>query len=94
MNAFVGHNFPDFIEGWNRDTFRKVGYGMAGLTGLLGIGGTMIDFAFVIPATVFGCFTAGYWAIGLSDIRQNESRHSSQLSFPGQLSICDGNNSS
>ena len=26
MNSFVGHTFPDFIEGWNRQLYRKVGY--------------------------------------------------------------------
>jgi len=27
VNAYVGHTFPDFIEGWNRQVYRKVGYG-------------------------------------------------------------------
>ena len=80
VNAFVGHNFPDFIEGWNRNTFRQVGYGMAGLTGVLGCGGAMIDFAFVIPAIALGCFTAGYWAIGLADIRQ--TNHAIRRNYP------------
>jgi len=28
VNAHVSHSFPDFIEGWNRKVYRKVGYGM------------------------------------------------------------------
>ena len=79
VSAFVGHNFPDFIEGWNRETFKRVGYGMTGFT-VLGLGGTMIDFAFVIPAAVLGCFTAGYWAIGLADIRQ--TNHAIRRNYP------------
>ena len=27
VNSYVGHTFPDFIEGWNRKVYRKVGYG-------------------------------------------------------------------
>ena len=27
VDVMVAHNFPDFIERWNRHTFRKVGYG-------------------------------------------------------------------
>lgn len=80
VNAFVGHNFPDFIEGWNRDTFKRVGYGMAGFTGVLGVGVAMIDFAFVIPAAVLGCFTAGYWVVGLADIKQ--TNHAIRRNYP------------
>jgi len=27
VNSYIGHTFPDFIEGWNRKVYRKVGYG-------------------------------------------------------------------
>jgi hypothetical protein len=80
VNAFVGHNFPDFIEGWNRDTFKQVGYGMAGCTGILGLGGIMLDVGFLIPATFVGGFTAAYWTIGLADIRQ--TTHAIRRNFP------------
>lgn len=72
VNGFVGHSFPDFLEFWNRDTFRSLGYGMAGMTGLVGLGGAaFMDLAFVVPATaVLGTLTAGYWAVGLADISQ------------------------
>ena len=80
VNAFVGHNFPDFIEGWNRDTFKQVGYGMTGLTGILGLGGAMLDVGFLIPATLVGGLTAAYWTIGLADIRQKS--HAIRRNFP------------
>jgi hypothetical protein len=72
VNGFVGHSFPDFLESWNRDTFRSLGYGMAGITGLVGLGGAAaMDFTFALPATiVLGTLTAGYWTVGLADISQ------------------------
>ena len=38
LSAMVGHNFPDFIEYWNRDTFRQVGYGLAASTVAIAMG--------------------------------------------------------
>ena len=32
INAMIGHNFPDFIEHWDRTVFRKVGYGLSAVT--------------------------------------------------------------
>lgn len=80
VNAFVGHNFPDFIEGWNRDTFKQVGYGLTGFTGLLGLGGVALDIGMLVPAALLGGLTAGYWAVGLADIRQNS--HAVRRNFP------------
>ena len=80
VNAFVGHNFPDFIEGWNRDTFKQVGYGMTGVTGILGLGVALLDVGFLIPATLVGGLTAAYWTIGLADIRQTS--HAIRRNFP------------
>jgi hypothetical protein len=43
VNAFVGHNFPDFIERWTRDTFRKVGYGLNATTLACLVGAAAVD---------------------------------------------------
>jgi glutamate synthase domain-containing protein 2 len=74
----VSHNFPDFIEFWNRNTFRHVGYGFVATTVLSivipmtamtpsSLSTTPIVY---IPATILGIMTTFYWKIGLSDIHQ------------------------
>ena len=87
VNAFVGHSFPDFIEGWNRDVFRKVGFGLCGLTAtvaaapvvFLGSAAVAAPMSFA-PAALVGLVTAGYWKIGLQDIKQNS--HAIRRNFP------------
>lgn len=76
INAMVGHNFPDFIEKWNRETFRKVGYGLAAST----IAACAITPFGYGPAVVLGAITAGYWHVGLRDIRQNG--HAIRRNYP------------
>lgn len=80
VNAFVGHNFPDFIEGWNRDRFKTVGYGMTGVTGLLGVGGVAMSSSLFLPAAVLGTLTVGYWACGVRDISQKS--HAIRRNYP------------
>jgi hypothetical protein len=55
---------PDWIEHWSRDSFKKVGYGLALSVPVL----AMADY----PACTLGlaCGTAVYWAVGLNDIKQ------------------------
>lgn len=86
VNAFVGHSFPDFIEGWDRDLFRKVGFGMGLLTAGMAVSPfvlmnpsavSALSFA---PATIMGVATAGYWKIGLQDIKQDN--HAIRRNFP------------
>jgi glutamate synthase domain-containing protein 2 len=85
LASMIGHSFPDFIDDWNRDTFRKVGYGMTGATVLsaalppLLMGAALTPTAFV-PAAVIGLLTAGYWRVGLADIAQNS--HAVRRNYP------------
>jgi hypothetical protein len=84
VNAMLGHNFPDFIEWWNRDNFRRVGYGLSMATALSVVGpavsiGVANPVTFV-PAVVLGVFTAGYWRVGLADIKQ--SSHAIRRNYP------------
>lgn len=81
VNAMVGHNFPDYIEWWNRDNFRRVGYGLSMATALsamapaISLGPTSF-----VPAVVLGVFTAGYWRVGLADMKQ--SSHAIRRNYP------------
>lgn len=56
---------PDFIEHWDRPSFKRVGYGLAALTA--------ISFPLLQEAILtvsLGTVTGAYWYIGLKDIRQ------------------------
>jgi glutamate synthase domain-containing protein 2 len=61
----VSAGLPDFIEHWDRPTFRRVGYGMAVVTLV-----TIPVFQETILTISIGALTSAYWAIGLNDIRQ------------------------
>ena len=81
VSSYVGHTFPDFIEGWNASTFRKVGYGLSAVTAGLGVGGVATGTVTgCIPAAVIGALTAGYWRVGLKDMEQTS--HAVRRSFP------------
>lgn len=84
--AFVGHSFPDFIEVWDRDVFRKVGYGLCSATAgaavfpLAVMGTSAVGPMSFLPASVLGFLTAGYWRVGLKDIEQDS--HAIRRNFP------------
>ena len=85
VSAFQGHSFPDFIEKWNRNTFRKVGYGLVGLTGAaaalpLASGVPLAEVVFYAPSALLAVLTASYWRVGLSDIKQTQ--HAIRRNYP------------
>jgi hypothetical protein len=82
VNSMVGHNFPDFIERWNRDNFKMVGNGLIAATTLCAVGGAVSSatVASMIPSAVIGALTAGYWYVGSNDIRQ--TTHALRRNFP------------
>jgi hypothetical protein len=84
VTSMVGHSFPDFIEWWNRDSFRKIGYGLVATTAACAtapmILGGALTVASAIPAAVVGTLTAGYWYVGLRDIRQKS--HAIRRNYP------------
>jgi hypothetical protein len=86
VSAMVGHNFPDFIEKWNRHVFRKVGYAFIGLTGAsiawpisLAIP-PLTQFGAYVPSIVLSVLTAAYWKVGLSDMAQTQ--HTIRRNYP------------
>lgn len=82
VSAFVGHNFPDFIEWWSRDSFKRVGYGLSAATVLVAAAGASsgLTVASVGPAVLLGTLTAGYWHLGLQDIKQTS--HAIRRNYP------------
>lgn len=81
INAAVGHSFPDFIEFWDREAFRKVGYGLvAGSTGLGAAGLFYADASWAVPAGLAALLTAGYWRVGLQDMKQRS--HAVRRNYP------------
>ncbi|CAN0357480.1 unnamed protein product, partial [Laminaria digitata] len=66
--------FPDWIEMWSPQTFRKVGYGMA--AGAVGLGAFGSPVAGAVAAVPVGL----YWWVGLRDLRQES--HSLKRNFP------------
>lgn len=83
VNAYVGHAFPDFIEGWTRETFRKVGYGLNAATIACVVGGVAVGASSVLsflPAVAVGTLSLGYWRVGLQDMRQTS--HAIRRNFP------------
>lgn len=80
VTVSVGHNFPDFIEHWSRDNFRKVGYGLGAGTGALGVAAVIWSSAMMTPAVVAGILTTAYWKIGLEDMKQTS--HAIRRNYP------------
>jgi glutamate synthase domain-containing protein 2 len=84
VSAMVGHNFPDYIERWNRDNFKKVGYGLAAATAMCAVcavgGASALTASSMAPAVILGTLTAGYWHLGLQDIRQTS--HAIRRNYP------------
>ena len=84
VNAMVSHNFPDFIEKWNRSTYKLVGNGLIAATALCAVGGvatvSTVTMTSMVPSAVLGALTAGYWYIGSNDIKQTS--HAIRRNFP------------
>jgi glutamate synthase domain-containing protein 2 len=83
VTAFVGHNFPDFIERWTRDTFRKVGYGLNATTLACLAGAAAADATSLwnfLPAAAAGILSLGYWRVGLQDMAQKS--HAIRRNYP------------
>lgn len=67
----VSAGLPDFIEEWDRNKFRKVGYGLTALTLASSLNTFMIFEEHTILFTAgLGALTGAYWVIGLRDIKQ------------------------
>jgi hypothetical protein len=82
VSAMVGHNFPDFIEWWNRKSFKLVGNGLVAATTLCAMGGaaSAMTVTSMIPSAILGVITAGYWYVGFKDIQQTS--HAIRRNFP------------
>lgn len=95
VNAYVGHSFPDFIEFWNRSTYRKIGIGLTSFTALINgvtilplletslVPTTIIEYftlSSFLPAVILNATTIGYWIIGQNDIQQNQ--HAIRRNYP------------
>lgn len=77
--GYVGHNFPDFIEHWNREAFRRVGYGLGASTVAV-VSAAAVYPGMMVPAALTGALTAAYWHIGLRDMKQ--TAHAIRRNYP------------
>ena len=78
----VSAGLPDWIEHWDRDAFRKVGYGLAlGSVASLPAGYPVLSAALTTT-------TAAYWAIGLNDIRQTNQTIRRNFPVLGNMRYC------
>jgi hypothetical protein len=85
LSKTVSHNFPDFIEFWDRDVFRKVGYGLGSLTAFsAAFPAAWYSFTnhpvTYLPALALGALTAVYWKVGEYDMKQTS--HALLRNFP------------
>eukprot|EP00584_Thalassiosira_punctigera_P001412 CAMPEP_0172530158 /NCGR_PEP_ID=MMETSP1067-20121228/3982_1 /TAXON_ID=265564 ORGANISM="Thalassiosira punctigera, Strain Tpunct2005C2" /NCGR_SAMPLE_ID=MMETSP1067 /ASSEMBLY_ACC=CAM_ASM_000444 /LENGTH=624 /DNA_ID=CAMNT_0013314311 /DNA_START=175 /DNA_END=2049 /DNA_ORIENTATION=+ len=67
MTREPSQGLPDYLEHWNRDNFRKVGYGLAAASAL------SIPAGQIFLSTALSATTAGYWYLGLQDIGSKQS---------------------
>ena len=72
--AVRGHGFPDFIEKWNPSKFKAVGGALAAASA------ASLAFAPLAPAAILSSLTAGYWVVGLRDMKQTQ--HAIRRNFP------------
>lgn len=79
VQAAVSHNFPDFIEHWNRDLFRKVGYGLGTVSAAAAAGAAFYS-PLLFPAVATGTVTAAYWYVGMRDMKQTS--HAIRRNYP------------
>jgi len=85
VTAMIGHNFPDYIEKWNRNVFRKVGYAFVGLSGAslawpISMELPLSHFGAYAPSLILTALTAAYWHVGLSDMKQTQ--HAIRRNYP------------
>ncbi len=80
VTGYFGHNFPDFIEKWNRQRFRHVGYGLVASTSALAIGSAFIFELPIAPTLFMGALTTAYWTIGINDVSQTS--HAVRRNYP------------
>jgi hypothetical protein len=80
VSGYFGHNFPDFVEHWNRDAFRKVGYILGASTGALAVSAATLSTTLAGPAVVVGALTTAYWRIGNKDMQQTS--HAIRRNYP------------
>lgn len=84
VSSYVGHTFPDFIEGWNRKVYRKVGYGLAASStlaaGLTAMTSDTLLSTSSIPAALLTAGTVAYFHVGERDIKQKQ--HSVRRNYP------------
>jgi hypothetical protein len=82
VSGYFGHNFPDFIEKWNRQRFRNVGYGLVASTSALALGSAFLfESALPIaPTVIMGAVTTMYWTVGLNDVSQKS--HAVRRNYP------------
>ena len=71
----AGINFPDLIEHWNRDVFKKTGAVMT--VGALGVTAT---YGVCQESIIVDLIVAAYWAIGIHDM--NQKPHTVLRNFP------------
>lgn len=68
---YSSSGLPDFIEKWNRDWFRKVGYGLTSITTASACNALVIfEEQTVLLTAGLGALTGAYWMIGKRDIEQ------------------------
>lgn len=66
-------SFPDFIHAWNKEKFQALG-------GVLAAGSLAGFAAHPVLGITASTFTAGYWYLGLQDLKQ--TRHTIRRNFP------------
>lgn len=78
---YISSGLPDFIEDWDRDVFRKIGYGLTAITAASACNTIVIFEAQTVIFTAgLGALTGAYWVIGKRDIEQRS--HTIRRNFP------------
>lgn len=75
LRKTVSHNFPDFIEFWDRNLFYKVGYGLNTVTAMsvmipIATFSSIMNPITFVPAAIIGGITTLYWRVGIYDMKQ------------------------
>jgi len=73
--SHLSAGLPDWIEHWNRENFKNVGYGLATATVITTLPLPLMTITspyMLLPTVVLGSVTGVYWWIGLCDIKQTQ----------------------